>query len=543
MIKHGFHAAIDPEYTPADIEPHNPAYIHLWQQDEARCTKAFDKLLKSTNLEPIEQPQLVFPLLPAYRGKHIWRFKKHGIDYLPRITSDITTSGGNRVFLPWKLRYLGLHALCQVLSRGDYMGTRDLIGFYNRLGAGPLLKKFQCFQDPRSYKKTNAANNASVKAGQANYLQQQSCMFGHRQLPAWASCVSSELARILHNECIRVAGVLLDDFLFHSPASEGPETLQRQLDEADEIMSTLGVPCNDKGQGPSTKVVFSGILIDSVAGELSIEEEQREYILERLQEIAARDRCKRKTLESINGSLGWICYVVHHGRCRRDVIDRACRETTTYVPIKKKLRRQLRWWIDILDRRAYHPSPIWFYNEVQKSILIQSDASGDQGFGFCAAGMHVTGCWRRSLAHAIQDDMFVKELLPVTIAILLLHLVLPEHIFGSALDNSGTTSRINCGSCRSPLGRRLLRVIADALVNSRSHILADWNNREQPLAQHADQLSKILSADQWHEHASSADPPWIMDLFIQAGNRTIQTSIRIPHLGEAIPAHLRHRNR
>ena len=424
------------------------------------------------------------------------------------------------------------------------MATRDIIGFFNRLAAGETLLKFQCFQDPRSYKKTNAANNASVKAGHATYLQQQSCMFGHRQLPAWASCVSSELARILHNECIRVAGVLLDDFLFHSPASDGPEVLQKQLDQADEIMSILGVPCNDKGQGPSTKVVFSGILIDSVAGVImSIEEEQREYILERLREIVECDRCRRKTLESINGSLGWICYVVHHGRCRRDIIDRACRETTTHVQMTRKLRRQIRWWIDILDRRAYHPSPIWFYNEVQKSILIQSDASGDQGFGFCAAGLHVTGCWRRSLAHAIEDDMFVKELLPVAVAILLLHPVLPEHIFGSALDNSGTTARINCGSCRSPLGRRLLMVIADALVHSRSHILADWNNREQPLARHADQLSKILSRDQWSKYSRSADPPWVLDLFIQADNKTIQTSIRIPHLAEAIPAHLRHRNR
>ena len=82
------------------------------------------------------------------------------------------------------------------------------------------------------------------------------CMFGHKQLPAWASCVSSELAHILHNECIRVIGVLIDDFLFHGPASIGPEGLQEELDRADEIMEELGVPPNDKGQDPDTSVVF-----------------------------------------------------------------------------------------------------------------------------------------------------------------------------------------------------------------------------------------------------------------------------------------------
>ena len=92
--------------------------------------------------------------------------------------------------------------------------------------------------------------------------------------------------------------------------------------------------------------------------------------------------------------------------------------------------------------------------------------------------------------------MFVKELIPVTIAILLFHTVLPRHIFGPALANADLTSRINCGSCKSPLGRRLLLVIADALWVSDSDIISDWNGRERPLAQHADTLSKILTDPQ-----------------------------------------------
>ena len=100
MLKHGFQAALDPERASDDIQPHAPAYIHLWNKDAARCKKAFKKLLESTNLQPIDNPSLIFPLLPAYRGKHLWRFRKFGTDYLPRITSDITTSGGNAKFLP-----------------------------------------------------------------------------------------------------------------------------------------------------------------------------------------------------------------------------------------------------------------------------------------------------------------------------------------------------------------------------------------------------------------------------------------------------------
>ena len=292
-----------------------------------------------------------------------------------------------------------------------------MTGFFNRLTAGELLKKtFQCFQDPRTYGKTNIINLEIIKNGEAKFLQQQSCMFGHRQLPVWASCVSSELGRILHNECIRVIGILIDDILFHGPAKDGAAALQAQLEEADSIMTSLGLPPNDKGQNPSTRVVFSGITIDSVEGVFDIDEDQRTYVIQRLREILEYQYCPVKTLESVNGSLGWLCFVIHHGRCRRDNLQEACNSTLKQVSVTRPMRKQIAWWIDILDRKAYQPSPIWFRDEIQPSLLIPSDTSGDHGFGFCSAGFHVTGSWRASLAPVISNDMFVKELLPVTIA-------------------------------------------------------------------------------------------------------------------------------
>ena len=142
----------------------------------------------------------------------------------------------------------------------------------------------------------------------------------------------------------------------------------------------------------------------------------------------------QKSLESINGSLGWLCLVIHHGRCRRDVIQKACASDSTKTPISKPLRKQLQWWLDILKKnRAFRPSQIWFRAEIQQSFRIQSDASGEQGFGFCTCG--------------------------------------------------------------------------------------------KKYKQDAD------------------EPPWIFDLIIQVGSplKTIQTSIRIPRLGESLTDYLRHR--
>lgn len=542
MLATGYHAPFAPGMSAADIEPHSPAYTHLWFKDHARCEKAFAKLRASTQLRDIATPSLIFPLLPAYRGKHLWRFVTQGIDYLPRITSDISSSKGNTLFADWSLRYLSLHALCSFLSRGDYLATRDITGYYNRLPAGEQLRKFQCFQNPASYDPDKRKNDAKVSKGKATFLQQLSCMFGHKQLPTWASVVSSELGRILHNEAARVAGTIIDDFLFHGPLLEGRAKFDKDLATVDTIMRALKVPPNNKGQDPNTAVTFSGLLIDTLAGCISIDEEQRLYIIEKIKHILKRERCSPKEMRSLNGSIGWLCFVLHHGRCRRDCLQKAGMNESKSIPITKALRSQLLWWLRSLQSKNYTPSPIWFYNEPQLTLLIQSDASGDAGFGFSAAGLHVTGCWNPSLAPFILNDMFVKELLPITVAILLLAHLYQHHIFCAATDNAGVAFRLNCGSCRNPLGRALITILADTLAANHCHILADWNNREQPHACHADDLSKVFSPSQWTSIQSQSSRPWVLDLIIHDLNtdHIIQGSLRLPRLAGVLPHHLRH---
>lgn len=542
MLTTGYHAPFAPGMNATNISPHSPAYTHLWFKDQRRCEAAFRKLCASTELRPISKPPLLFPLLPAYRGKHLWRYATHGIDFLPRITSDISTSGGNLVFADWSLRYLSLHALYAILSRGDYLATRDVTGFYNRLPAGEQLRLFQCFQNPASYEKSKRDNDAKVRKGNATFLQQLSCMFGHKQLPTWASVVSSELARILHTEAARVAGTIIDDFLFHGPRAEGKAKFSEDLAKVDSIMRALSLPPNDKGQPPNTTATFSGLLIDSVAGCVSIDEEQRLYVIDKITHLLSAERCSPKEFRSLNGSLGWLCFVLHHGRCRRDCLHKAGMSDLTSIPITRALRSQLLWWLRTLKAKTYSPSPIWFHDEPQQTILVQSDASGDAGFGFCAAGLHVTGCWSPSLAPLILNDMFVKELLPIAVAILLLARLYPDHIFCSATDNAGVAFRLNCGSCRNPLGRALLTVIADTLATHRCHILADWNNREQPHARHTDDLSKVFSPKQWASILHQHSRPWVIEIVIHhlATDHITQATMRLPRLSAALPNHLRH---
>ena len=82
-----------------------------------------------------------------------------------------------------------------------------------------------------------------------------------------------------------------------------------------------------------------------------------------------------------------------------------------------------------------------------------------------------------------------------------------------------------------------MQVTATALAKTDNHLLADWNNRDQLMAQHADDLSKtIIDQYGWEKYAPETSPPWIFDLVVHelASDKCVQTSIRIPGLGNAM---------
>ncbi len=100
-------------------------------------------------------------------------------------------------------------------------------------------------------------------------------MFGFKQLPWWASCVSSELARILTHERIQVAGLILDDLLLVTKASDPPGDARTKYDLAKKIMADLGIAANNKGELPAHTVIFCGLLIDTLSMTVRISEEHR----------------------------------------------------------------------------------------------------------------------------------------------------------------------------------------------------------------------------------------------------------------------------
>ena len=94
--------------------------------------------------------------------------------------------------------------------------------------------------------------------------------------------------------------------------------------------------------------------------------------------------------------------------------------------------------------------------------------------------------------------------------------------------------RVNAGSSRNPLVQRLLRLLAKQITRWGITPLADWNDREQDDARHADRLSKTFMTKQWQSTQTSTQTgkAWLFDIIIHdlATGNAVVAVFRVPSM-------------
>ena len=82
------------------------------------------------------------------------------------------------------------------------------------------------------------------------------------------------------------------------------------MSSMDRMCTELGVPiAKHKRGGPSTRTVFLGIEIDTIAGELRLPADKLHRLQTLLRQWGGRKVCERKELESHFGLLNHACKV------------------------------------------------------------------------------------------------------------------------------------------------------------------------------------------------------------------------------------------
>ncbi|XP_053105446.1 uncharacterized protein LOC128324664 isoform X1 [Hemicordylus capensis] len=251
----------------------------------------------------------------------------------------------------------------------------------------------------------------------------------------------------------------LDDFLFCCP---GPlSTCKYLMDTFHELAKELGVPlAPEKTEGPTTRLAFLGIEIDTVAQCCRLPPEKVLALEQRLRQLLDARKVTLRDLQVIVGHLNFACRVIAPGRAfLRRLCDatKGLRAPHHRVRVTHELREDARMWVEFL--RDFNGISLWRSKFLLEAELqIQSDAAGGHGFGLFFRGRWCASRWPPAwIEMGVTRDMTFLEFFPIVVAVHIWARDFEDRAVQFWCDNMATVQVINSGTSRSPRVMRLVR--------------------------------------------------------------------------------------
>ena len=298
----------------------------------------------------------------------------------------------------------------------------------------------------------------------------------------------------------------LDDFLFQEPTESA---MERSLRQAEAVIAAYGLVVNpEKTEGPSQRITFLGIVLDSVQQTLSCTPERLQELRSLLHEAEQRPAIKLTALETLIGKLSFATQVLPgarpfmrrmmdllHGRLRSlaltdrsDPRHRHFARHAANVRVDRGFRADARFWLRHLHQ--WDGSQRW-RSARSAPFTFASDASLE-GFGFylesvpphaapatwpapLRPGAGFSGAYSSEDAqhHAESGHMTWCELFAVFAALHTYRHVLRNSSVLFILDNSSDVHALNRQSTGSRRNAGLLREIYSIAVASNIAIAAE----------------------------------------------------------------------
>ena len=315
--------------------------------------------------------------------------------------------------------------------------------------------------------------------------------FGLRSAPKIFTAVAEALAWAMVS--IGVSSFLhyLDNFLFMGPATDSTTDTSLQL--ALSTCAQISFPVSHhKTVGPTHKLTFLGIEIDTIAGTKSLPVDKLHRLKELLSEWQDRTSAPKRDLLSLLDHLSHASTVIRPGRifvCHLIEYAKQVNALHHYVRLNHHCRADLAWWKEF--GLSWDGSSIWLPDPPTLSCF--SDASGKWGCGTILStspnhGSNYNG------PNPGQERILQQRTRPCSHCCRIMGTLLegPKGTFLS--DNTATVAAIQSGSAKDPSLRHLLRCFffiaaswqfdyaashipgventaADALSQDRAHLL------------------------------------------------------------------------
>ena len=257
------------------------------------------------------------------------------------------------------------------------------------------------------------------------------------------------------NNCVHY----MDDFLFVGLANDLDHlSCSRLVRIFENVCKRIGVPlAADKSVGPTSKIIFLGLEIDSVGQTVSIPTTKIQTVIGKVEEALKSSRLTLKELQSLIGSLSFVCKAIFPGRAfLRRLIDLTCgvKKPWFKISLSDGAKSDLRMWLVFLrdfNGISVIPDQFWCAGE---DIQLFTDASGGVGFGGYLQGKWFQGKWPIAVK---SNSIAWMEFFPILVVVTLWGNILKGKRIIFRSDNMSVISIINKQTSRSPKIMKLMR--------------------------------------------------------------------------------------
>ena len=337
----------------------------------------------------------------------------------------------------------------------SYATIDDAVAKIRTLGRGTVLVKMDLKDAYRIVPVHPTDYHLLGVSWEGNTYLDRALPFGLRSAPKIFNAVADFIAWVLHMHGIAHQLHYLDDFLFFG-APYSDEAV-RAHNIVSRVLHMLGIPIAvHKTEGPSTSLVFLGIVIDTVMFELRLPVDKLTRLQDLLRRWSTRTFCQKHELESLLGHLSHAASVVRHGRTfLRELFPllQRAQKKHHFIHLTAAARADLLWWYIFLQDW----NGVSCFPQATPSLDVTSDASGSFG---CGAFSQDHGWFQLEWPESWKStNIAAKELVPVVVAAAIWGPCWYKKCIRFRTDNMAVVDVIRTRTARDPLLIHLVRCL------------------------------------------------------------------------------------